>query len=209
MDPAVFSLIGVGLGATLSTGGSVFNDRLRSNREANAKGVADAKALRLAVRLVLEELAESGSLIEGAAKSRQYWPAPRKLPTATWDEYKTEIASAIEAPLDWRIITAAYDSVNSLNWTVEHRRRNPPTGGLFWVESEDETREKWRSIRLAIAILEQTIAVQGPASRVLREREDAEREFWPFGDGDDFDVESAEMAEREAWQEEQRRLAEG
>jgi hypothetical protein len=41
--------------------------------------------------------------------------------------------------------------------------------------------------------------VQGPASRLLREQEEAEREYWPHGDGDDFDEDAAyeaEMVER-------------
>jgi hypothetical protein len=70
----------------------------------------------------MEELAEAGSLIENAAKSSRYWPPPRQIPTSTWNQYRTDIAAAIDSPLDWRLITSAYDTVNNLNWTVQHRR---------------------------------------------------------------------------------------
>jgi hypothetical protein len=49
-------------------------------------------------------------------------------------------------------------------------------------------------VRRAIETLERTIGVTGSASRVLREIEDTEREFWPFGDGTDFDSEKAARA---------------
>jgi hypothetical protein len=70
----------------------------------------------------MEELAEAGSLIENVAKSSRYWPPPRQIPTSTWNQYRTDIAAAIDSPLDWRLITSAYDTVNNLNWTVQHRR---------------------------------------------------------------------------------------
>lgn len=216
MDPAVSSLIGVGLGGAVSIGGSVLSDRLRGRREASAKDAADARSLRLAVRLVLEELAEASSLLESAARSWSYWPAPRTLPTSTWTEYKAEIASAVDGPLDWRIITSAYDAVNNLNWIVEGRRRSTTTlsaatgvAARTHVLVGDETREKWQRIRMAIGVLEQLIGVQGPASRILRAQEEVERVFWPHGDGNDFDEESARVAEEQEHYEEQRRLAEG
>ncbi len=154
----------------------------------------------------MEELAESFSLIHDTARSRRYWLAPRQLPTNTWNDYRTDIATAIESPGDWYLITAAFDAINNLNWTVDHRRRtsSDTTGHQlgFPIEADDETREVWRSVRAAIETLEELLEVPPPASRVsghARKREVVERSLWPYGDGADFnehDALSAEAAER-------------
>jgi hypothetical protein len=47
------------------------------------------------------------------------------------------------------------------------------------IREEDKLREAWRAIHAGIAELEETIGVQGPASRVMREAEDIEAELWP------------------------------
>jgi hypothetical protein len=198
MDPALIGVIGVATGGVLTISGQLLTEWLRGKRERKAEQRREARALRLATRLVIEELAEAKSLIQNAAKSFRYWPAPRQIPTTTWTQYRTEIATAIDSPLDWRFITTAYDAINNLNWTVQHRRETTTLvddhrlGAA--VHALDNTREAWRAVRQAIATLEQTIGVMGPASRALREPEDAEQEFWPFGDGDDFDEEEAQFA---------------
>ena len=65
------------------------------------------------------------------------------------------------------------------------------------VHPEDETRAAWRAMRAGIQELEGIIGVAGPASRILREHEEIEWEFWPFGDGSDFDEDAAVRAEDE------------
>jgi hypothetical protein len=161
----------------------------------------------------MEELAEAASLIEGAARSGRYWPQPRALPTETWNQQRNVVAESIDAPLSWRMVTSAYDAINNLNWIVDHRRHHSqevdvPVEGAR-VTEHDCTRDAWRAIRLAIATLEQTIGVQGPASRVMREAEDAEAEYWPHGDGEDFDADSARIADRRDATEAVRRATEG
>lgn len=201
MDPAVVGALGVLGGVALSTGGQLLVDGRRGRRERATEAKREARELRLAVRLVIEELAEAAALIENAAGSRRYWAAPRELPTTTWSQYKTEIAGAIDSAADWRLITAAYDAVNDLNWTVQHRRTKTTAieedEFRARLHEHDDTRAKWRTIRQAIETLEKTIGVQGPASRMLREHGDAEGEFWPFGDGDDFDLEDAMDAQQQ------------
>jgi hypothetical protein len=203
VDPVVGTLIGVVVGGLSSTGGAVFLDSRKARRERKANEAAELSATRLAVRLVLEELAEASALIEDAAKpdSRRYWPQPRRLPTAVWNEYRVQIASVIESPLSWRNITSAYDAINNLNWTVNHRRTHSQEVGVAvhgaLVRPHDGTRSAWRSIRAAIGELEATIGVQGPASRMMREQEEAEAEFWRFGDGDDFDADAADVWQHE------------
>lgn len=152
----------------------------------------------------MEELAESFTLIEESAKTGRYWVAPRDLPTGTWNEYRTDIAAAIESPADWRFITAAFDAINNLNWVVEHRRRtsNDTAGPRlgFQVDAVDETREAWRSLHRAIETLEETLRVPPAASRLSggnRDQAATERALWPHGDGADFDEEAAIVAEQE------------
>ncbi|WP_272473836.1 hypothetical protein [Baekduia alba] len=142
-----------------------------------------------------EELAESYSLIQDAARGGRYWIAPRQLPTGTWAEYRTDVATTIEDAGGWFRITAAYDQINNLNWTVDHRRRTSgDTAGHqlgFPVEPGDQTREVWRSVRAAIETLEELLGVPPPASRVsgpARQAAGIERSFWPYGDGADFDA---------------------
>lgn len=202
VDPALIGVVGVASGVVLSTGGQILVDGLRSRRERDAQEKQDARELRQSVRLVTEELAEAKRMIEKAAKARRYWPSPRMMPTDTWNRHRSDIAAAIESPLYWRFITAAYDAVNELNWTVQHRRNTTTLVDDHrlgaHVEAADNTRETWRTVRQAIQALEETINVQGPASRILREAEDAEREYWPFGDGNDFNLDGALQAEADA-----------
>lgn len=197
MDP----LVGVVVGGGLALLGQLSTETFRTRREKKAEERAEQRAKQLSVRLVMEELAEAQSLIFDAAESGFYWVAPRVLPTNTWNDYRTDIATVLDAPLSWRMVTAAYDSINNLNWIVGHRRATTQDSeaGVRGVrlEAEDETRAAWRSIRLAIETLEGTLHVSGPASRVMREREDVEREYWPHGDGDDFDLEAAVLADQE------------
>lgn len=201
MDPAVIGAVSVAGGVVLSIGGQLLVDGRRSRREREAEAKRGTRQLRLAVRLVMEELADAAGLIENAARSRRYWPAPRELATTTWNEYKMEIAGAIDSALDWRSITSAYDAVNDLNWTVQHRRtKTTPAEELEFgarLDEHDHMRAKWRTIQLAMKTLETTIAVQGSASRMLRKQGDAESEFWPFGDGDDFNLDDAMDAQRQ------------
>lgn len=204
VTPLAAALIGAGgavFGGVLTTSGQLLIERQRSKRESEAGEQLRRREVRLAVRLVMEELAESMALIEGAARSRRYWVGPRQLPTATWNDYRTDIAVAIESALDWRRVTAAYDAINNLNWVVDHRRRTSrdtygPTEG-FWIEPQDRTREAWSRVRLALETLERTLDIQGEASRVTGEEEVLARQLWPHGDDRDFDEESARIAEQE------------
>jgi hypothetical protein len=201
MDSALVGVIGVAIGGVLTISGQLLAEGLRARRERTADERRQARELRLAARLVMEELAEAISLLQNAAKSSRYWPAPRQIPTSTWNQYRTHIGAAMDSPLHWRFITSAYDALNDLNWTVQHRRETTTLVDDHRLGASvsplDNTRETWRAVRLAIETLERSIDVMGPASRVLREPDDAEREFWPLGDGEDFDWDQAETEARE------------
>jgi hypothetical protein len=197
----VWTIAAVVVGGVLTTCGTLLVDRGRAGRERRAEERAVARQVRLAVRLVVEELAESLKLIEEAAEGFRYWVGARQLPTDTWNHYRPEVAAAIESNLDWRQITEGYDAINNLNWLVNHRRQtdNDVDGHRlgFFVRPEDQMRAAWREVRQAIQVLEIQQEVVDAASR-LREPEDiAERRLWPFGDGDDFDREAAEIWQAE------------
>jgi hypothetical protein len=205
---------GVILGGLLTTGGALLLDFRRTRREEQAEKRAVARDVRLAARLVVEELAESLALIEEAADTRRYWAGSRQLPTETWNGYRTEIAAAIESNLDWRQITEGYDAINNLNWLVNHRRQtdNDIDGHRlgFRVLPGDRTRAAWQEVRQAILVLEFRQDVPDVASRLRESEEHGVRRLWPFGDGEDFDYDAAEdVAIEEARQAEIRRAEEG
>jgi hypothetical protein len=111
------------------------------------------------------------------------------------------------------LITAAYDSINDLNWIVGHRRNANQTvdgaqRGVF-VDPEDNTREAWMTVWKAIEVLEETLQVSGPASRLSAARRGGERGLWPHGDGADFDLEAAKDAEKQERRQADRRRFEG
>ena len=125
LSPLASALIPLGsvvVGGVLATGGQLVVERGRDERQREADAEARRRAIRTAVRLVVEELAESVALIEHAAETRRYWAGARQLPTNTWNNYRTDIAAALDASIDWKRVVEAYDSINNLNWTVGHRR---------------------------------------------------------------------------------------
>ena len=180
-------------GGILTVGASVWLDSRRAKREDKARKAADKRELRLATRLIIEELADAMKLVEEAVRARTYWPAPRQLSTAVWTEYRATLAQHVESPWTWRVITIAFDEVNRLNWLVGLRaqqtrvraetrprfRITPPFIGAIPVTDEDETRKAWRAMRAGICELEQLISVMGPASRMLGEEADFAAELWP------------------------------
>jgi hypothetical protein len=182
MDSAVIGAGAVVAGVVLTLSGQLLIEGLRAKREREAEERREARELRLAARLVMEELAEAMSLIEAAARTRRYWVPPRLMPTQTWTDYRTELAAAITSPVDWRSITAGYDSINNLNWNVAHRRNTNQTVdgarlGVF-VKAEDETRQAWLAVWTAIEALEETLQVSGPAARLTRARRGGEQGLW-------------------------------
>ncbi len=209
----MWTIASVAIGGLLTIGGSLLTDRARANREAEAEERTVARQVRLAARLVVEELAESLALIEEAAERRRYWVGARQLPTNTWNLYRTEIAAAIESNLDWRQITEGYDAINNLNHLVNHRRQtDTDTSGHrlgFRVGPHDGTRAAWREVRQAILVLEDRQAVGREATRLSEPEEAAARRLWPFGDAEDFDYDGYnEAVEAEVYAEQLRRAGE-
>jgi hypothetical protein len=213
--PLVAAVIGAGgvvFGGVLTTSGQLIVERGRARRERDAGRQKELLELRLAARLVVEELAECAALIEKAAETGRYWRAPRQLPAGSWDEYRTDIAVALDSAAEWRKVTTAYDATTNLNWTVEHRRNTDQTldsasQGPF-VKPEEQMRAVWRSIQEAIGALEHTIHTDSEGARFDPDFREHEGALWPFGDGEDFDVEEASLAAQQELYEQQIRDAE-
>jgi hypothetical protein len=184
LTPLAAALIGAGgviIGGSLTTLSNVWLDGRRAEREALAARESDRRDLRLAVRLVIEELADSEQLVREAASAGQYWAAPRVLSADVWTQYRTVLAQSIESPFEWRVITLAFDEGNRLNWIVGTRgSQHSPSRfrEAERVDESDDVRRAWRAMRAGIRTLEHLIQVQGPASRMLRSDEEIEREVW-------------------------------
>lgn len=186
LTPAAGALIAAAAvlgGGIVTAVASVWLDSRRAKREREAAEEHERRQLRLATRLVIEELADSMNLLEEAVRTKAYWPAPRQLSTEVWNEYRVVLAEHVESPFSWRVVTSAFDEVNRLNWLVGLRARqaHPVSGTQQSVESknEDQTRQAWRSMRAGIGELERLILVMGPASRMLGEPGDVEAKLWP------------------------------
>jgi len=181
ITPLAAALIGAGgviIGGFLTTLSNVWIDARRAGREEAAATENSQRELRLAVRLVIEELADSEGLIRDAASSGHYWVASRVLSADVWTQHRTTLARNIESPLEWRIITAAFDECNRLNWILGEKRAEHGGQGRASVEQSDRLRDAWLATRNGIRTLEQLIQVQGPASRMLRSDEEIESEVW-------------------------------
>lgn len=165
-------------------------DRDRAVREDTREIARQARALRLAVRLVAEELADSYRVLCAAVDQRRYWPASQLLSSSVWTEYRASIATIVEDPGDWRQITAAFDAANRLNRIVQYRQRTSQVAGEhlagYWVDPADETRAAWRAFRDGLDTLDRVLGLSETATRQLSDREATERKFWPLGDGAEF-----------------------
>jgi hypothetical protein len=174
-------------GGVVTAAASLFLDSRRASRERDSAQKREARELRLATRLVIEELADAQNLLEGAVREVAYWRPPRQLSTSVWTEYRAVLAAHVDSPWTWRVITIAFDEVNRLNWLVGTRFRSlPPLSGhaqQVEVATDDDTRQAWRAMRAGIGELEKLIGVMGPASRMLGEVEEREDQLWPGGSG--------------------------
>ena len=111
VSAATAALIGAGgaiIGGGLTSGTQLLIESQRARRERRAARARDGTALRLATRLLIEELADNEALLRSAAKTWRYWSPERQLSTAVWSQYRGTLAQVIESPLSWRVITAAF-----------------------------------------------------------------------------------------------------
>jgi hypothetical protein len=153
------SVVGAGgvlVGVLLTSLTQIWVDTRRAKREERRDFDRDARELRLAVRLVVEELSEAEQLIREAVKAGHYWTVDRALSDALWIEHRPILASYVPGPSDWLEITPAFRELSRLNWLVAERRNQsidekPP------IHAGDDAFAAWYRIHRAIWGLEATI----------------------------------------------------
>lgn len=172
---AAGGLVVAGLMAALSR---VWVDRRTARRDARRTHERAAAQLRLAVRLVVEELFEAERMIRGAAKTGCYWRVQRELSTAVWKEHAGTLAVQISGPADWQGVTPAFKELDRLNRLVSERRRRVGIGIEVPVEAEDETLAAWHEVQRAIWGLEASIHMAEDIPSWLAQLKRLEQAHW-------------------------------
>jgi hypothetical protein len=153
----VVGAAGVLVGVLVTSLTQLWVDSRRARREQQRENARRAAEMRLAARLVVEELSEAEQMVSEAAKMGHYWRADRQLSNAVWVEHRPALAAHFPGPADWRSITSGFKELNRLNWLVNERRDQLAGGQNLPVESSDDTQAAWYEIQTAIWILESTI----------------------------------------------------
>ena len=148
---------GVVVGVLLTSLTQLWVDRRRAKCEEQRDSARDARDLRLAVRLVVEELSEAEQLIREAVKVGHYWPANRVPSDTLWIEHRPVLATYVPGPSDWLEITPAFRELNRLNRLFSERRGQSSDGENVPVHADDDTFSAWYRIHRAIWGLEATI----------------------------------------------------
>jgi hypothetical protein len=153
-------------------------ERRRAKREQLREAESRDGELRLAVRLVVDELSEAEQMIREAATAERYWEADRQLPDAMWVKYRTILATYVPGPADWLGITPAFKELNRLNRVVEERRHRIDAGGEVPVEPGDDTYAAWYEVHRAIWGLEATIDMEDDVATWLTTMERLAQAHW-------------------------------
>jgi hypothetical protein len=151
-EPLIGVLIGAAVTLATTFGLEAWRTRLRAEEVAQSR----EEALRQALRLVLVELDEIDGAIREAASVGAYWTermAGRELPTGTWNTYREVLAVRLD-PHPWRLVAAAFDVANDLNWRLR-------AGKLARPPESQALRIVWRTVRAAINELEPLVGRHG------------------------------------------------
>lgn len=154
---SVVGAAGVVVGVVLTSLTQLWVESRRARREERREDERKAAELRLAVRLVVEELIEAEQMIREAAKAGHYWSADRQLSSSVWIEHRAILATYVPGPADWLAITPAFKELNRLNRLVNERRAQFPDEVSVPVEPTDDSYAAWHHIHRGIWGLEATI----------------------------------------------------
>jgi hypothetical protein len=173
------ALLGVLIGGAITLAATFGLEWWRARREDAQAAETKRRTTLQAIRLVLEELAESAALIEGAVKTGSYWTdGNRQLPTSTWNVYREALALHVEI-YEWRITASAYHALNDLNWDV---RSIADVGSIAWVPEPrraEQLRDAWRAVRHAMAVLDSLTGPRGAFGYTgYVEEDELERSIW-------------------------------
>lgn len=145
------------MGALVSSLTQTRMDRRKAKREERREVERREAELRLAVRLVVEELSEAEQMIREAAKAGHYWEADRELSSPLWIEHRATLATYVPGPADWLEITPAFKELSRLNRLVNERRAQLADEASVPVEPTDDSYAAWYHAHRAIWGLEATI----------------------------------------------------
>jgi hypothetical protein len=146
----------------------------RDRRDASIDHGRVASEIRLAARLIAQELEESAAQLVRRADGHTSADTRPSFPTAAWQLHRSTLASALESPADWRVLTHAYSALagaeagytNTL--AVAHSR--------FLASHGLDDREVFLELMYAVSVLELLVGDELiPLSAAL---EDADR-LWP------------------------------
>ena len=175
---AALGAAGVLVGGLVTSLTQVWVDGRRARRDEQREDERRTAELRLAVRLVVEELSDAEHMIREAARAGHYWSVDRQLSNAAWAEYRPTLAACIAGPADWRSIAPAFKELDRLNWLVKERRDRRGVGDEVPVEASDETRAAWYEIQRAIWGLEDSINMADDTATWLAEMKRLEQAHW-------------------------------
>jgi hypothetical protein len=175
------SVIGAGgvlVGVLVTALTQIWVENRRAGRDQRRESERREAELRLAVRLVVEELSEAEEMIREAASAGHYWAADRELSTSVWAEHRPALAAYFPGPADWRSITAGYKELRRLNRLVNEHRNQLARGDNVSVETSDETLESWHEIQHAIWVLEANIEMADDTAAWLVHMKRLEQANW-------------------------------
>ena len=172
--------------ALIASGGAVVgsliatvpNAVLAHRRDRRDERTADRRAsseLRLAARLVAQELEESATRLVRCAQKPECEGLNGQLPTSAWEQHRSTLAAAVDSPADWRRLTHAYSVVDDVNSELEDRRGLGAPEEFAAIVGHDG-RDLFLEFMYAVGILELLVGDELiPFSAAL---EEADR-LWP------------------------------
>jgi hypothetical protein len=175
------SLVGAGgvlVGVLMTALTRIWLENRRAGRNQRRESERRSAGLRLAVRLVVEELSEAEEMIREAARVGHYWPADRQLPDTAWAEHGPTLAAYFPGPADWRSITAGYKELRRLDRLVNERRGQLASGDSVSVETGDDTLVSWHEIQHTIWVLEANIDMADDTAAWLVQMKRLEQVHW-------------------------------
>jgi hypothetical protein len=178
---AIISAVAAVIGGALAAGSNLLATSFSRRHQDEAEQRRAESELRQAARLILEELAEVEQAIQSTAKTQLTWRSgERQLPAFAWSDHRHVLAAQV--PDDaWRLVAAAYRSVNELNWHVIGLQREFKTDGPVHFIDKSWLQQPFRTIRVAIERLDDLV---GPKAGIYAysgyvSTEELEELLWP------------------------------
>jgi hypothetical protein len=134
---ALAGLLGVLLGAAISTGSNWFIETRRARRADERETKANERQLTQAIRLIDDEIQDIGSSLCIAIDHYEWWPRSSfVLPSKRWDEYGPVLAgSEAVTSEDWMGISVVYQEIRDLSSRLASAETKSDINYLYFDES--------------------------------------------------------------------------